>query len=70
MVYGFFVFNYFVLISCGIFVFVFLGLKYVILKFVLEVVNQFFIDNCYENLINFFDYDELEFIGSWLKDNN
>ncbi|MBX9993911.1 MULTISPECIES: NAD(P)-binding domain-containing protein [Priestia] len=70
MVYGLFAFNYSALISCGISASALSGLKYAIPKLVSEVANQLFIDNRHENLTNFFDYDEPEFVGSWSKDNN
>ena len=65
-----FAFNYSALISCGISASALSGLKYAIPKLVSEVANQLFIDNRHENLTNFFDYNEPEFIGSWSKDDN
>lgn len=67
LLHGLFAFNYSGMISCGLSASALSGMKYSIPKIVAAVADQLFLDDRRENLKNFYDYDEPEFIGVWPK---
>ncbi|KHF40129.1 NAD(P)-binding domain-containing protein [Halalkalibacter okhensis] len=62
---GLFAFNYSALISCGIAASALSGMRFGIPKLVSAVADQLFLDDREEILNNFFNYDEIEFVGEW-----
>jgi FAD-dependent urate hydroxylase len=65
LLHGLFAFNYSALISCGISASALSGMRIGIPKLVSEVSDQLFLDDRDHILKNFYDYNEVEFVGEW-----
>lgn len=67
LLHGLFAFNYSALISCGLSASALSGMRFAIPKLASAVADQLFLDGREEILKNFFEYDEVEFVGEWPK---
>ncbi|MBM7572958.1 FAD/NAD(P)-binding protein [Aquibacillus albus] len=65
---GIFAFNYSALISCGILASALSGMRFGVPRLVSAVADQLFLDDQDKILKDFFEYDEVEFIGEWTKE--
>jgi cation diffusion facilitator CzcD-associated flavoprotein CzcO len=63
---GLFSFNYSALISCGISASSLSGMRFGVPKLVAAVADQLFLDDRDEILKDFFEYNEVEFVGEWI----
>ncbi|MDL4842296.1 FAD/NAD(P)-binding protein [Aquibacillus rhizosphaerae] len=64
---GLFAFNYSALISCGISASALSGMRFGVPKLVSAIADQLFLDDREEILKNFFEYNDIEFVGEWPK---
>ncbi|MBD8070127.1 flavin-containing monooxygenase [Bacillus sp. PS06] len=64
---GLFAFNYSALISCGISASALSGMKFGIPKLVTAVADQLFLDDRETILNDFYQYNQIEFVGRWPK---
>ncbi|ALC83055.1 MULTISPECIES: flavin-containing monooxygenase [Bacillus] len=65
LLHGLFAFNYSALISCGLSASALSGMRHAIPKLASAVADQLFLDDREDILKNFFEYDEVEFVGEW-----
>ncbi|MFC4321773.1 flavin-containing monooxygenase [Litchfieldia salsa] len=65
---GLFAFNYSALITCGIAASALSGMKFGIPKLVSAIADQLLLDDREKILNNFFEYNEVEFVGTWPKE--
>ncbi|MFD2616477.1 FAD/NAD(P)-binding protein [Terrilactibacillus laevilacticus] len=67
LLHGLFAFNYSALISCGLSASALSGMRFAIPRLASAIAEELFLDDREKNLIDYFDYDEVEFVGEWPK---
>ncbi|MTT31134.1 SidA/IucD/PvdA family monooxygenase [Terrilactibacillus sp. BCM23-1] len=67
LLHGLFAFNYSALLSCGLSASALSGMRFAIPRLTSAIAEELFLDDRETNLKDFFEYDQVEFVGEWPK---